>query len=100
MSINPLHLSKPLSHDAAQEQNISDDEIESIYELIAQEICDTDIPESDDEDVDSTSPLLELFYTEPSDNLSSFCVFLVHNSRYHNIAPSIYRDPQFLPPQA
>lgn len=75
-------------------------EIESVCELIAEDIFDSEMPESDEEDIDTSSPSVELYFFERSCNkLHSFVFPVKYFSYYNNNFLSICREPNAPPPK-
>ena len=74
-------------------------EIESIYELISEVICDTDVPESDEDEIDTSSQSIELFCAGMHSKLLLFVIYIEHYSNYQNNSPPVYQAPHFPPPK-
>lgn len=81
-------------------EDLSINEIESVCELIAEGVFDTEMPESDEDDIDSSSPSVELYFFErPCSKLQAFISPIEHFSYYYNNFLSICQEPNAPPPK-
>jgi hypothetical protein len=88
------------SSDAGKDPS-SINEIESIYEWLAEGVYNIDVPEAaDDEEIDSASQTIELyFFPKITGKMPLPIVLIHHHSRYHNHAYPVYREPTSPPPR-
>ncbi len=76
------------------------DEIESAYELIAEGVFDTEVPASNEDEIDTFSPSFELyFFTATSIKLPAIKFPLEHISHCYNNFPIVHQEPLFQPPK-
>lgn len=100
ISIDPPDLKKlkvaPISH----KEDLSINDIESVYELISEGVFENDVPENDDSDVDTESPVIDLycfkifFSTRPVFNFP-----IEHFSYYYNNLSFDCPEPNSPPPK-
>lgn len=81
-------------------EDLSINDIESLSELIAEEVFDIDVPESDEDDVDSSSPVIDLYFSERSwHQLPPDSFPIQHVSYYHRNFLSVTQQPLSPPPK-
>jgi len=81
-------------------EDLSINDIESLTELIAEEVFDMDVPESDEDDVDGSSPVIDLYFSERSCHQLPPVFFPIqHVSYYQTSFPSISKKPLSPPPK-
>ncbi|HET7896336.1 MAG TPA: hypothetical protein VFL47_01655, partial [Flavisolibacter sp.] len=81
LSIHPQHFTPHRSSSVARSEQPAINEVNSVYELIAEGIFETDVPESEEEDIDSSSPPLELYLSNSTcGQLPPFNFFVEHFS--------------------
>ena len=100
ISINSPHLKRPNYSRETISKDLSLNEIESVCELIAEGVFDTEMPESDEDDIDTFSPSVELYFFERSySKQQSFAFPIEYFSYYYNNFLSICREPHSPPPK-
>ncbi|RYZ26918.1 MAG: hypothetical protein EOO10_14235 [Chitinophagaceae bacterium] len=82
-------------------EDLSINDIESLSELIAEGLFDIDVPESDEDDVDSSSPAEDLYFSDRSSQQLPLVSFSIqHVGYYLNSFPSISQKPLSPPPKS
>lgn len=100
ISINPPDLQRPKYTSVTHQDDLSINKIESIYEFISENILDVEVPESEEEEIDTSSPTLELyFYKRTYSKLQAFVFPIEHFSHYSNRFPSVHKEPSSPPPK-
>ena len=100
ISINPRDFKHPRYSSTASKEDLSINETESIYELIAEGVFDEDVPESNEDDIDTSSPSVELyFFTASCNTLPTLELPLEHFPRCNKSFPSLHHEPLFQPPK-
>ena len=100
ISINPPDLNSPKRSSTANKEDLSINQIESVYEMIAEGIFDQQVPESDEEEIDTSSPSFELFFTDRTyHKLPAFVFPIEYFPHYYNNFSSVYKEPHSPPPR-
>ena len=100
ISIDPPDLKhSKYSHHTNQEEVLLD-ETESVYEWIAEGVFDEEVPESNEDDIDTSSPSMELyFFTATCTRLPAIEFPVEHFSHYYSNIPFVHQEPRFPPPK-
>jgi hypothetical protein len=100
ISIDPRDLKRANYSPITYNENFSIDEIESVYELIAEGVFDKEVPASNEDEIDTFSPSFELyFFTATSIKLPAIKFPLEHISHCYNNFPIVHQEPLFQPPK-
>lgn len=100
LSIHPLHLLHPrlTALDKAKASPIN--ECNSLYEFIAEGVFHQDVPETDDDEIDVSSPPFELYFSAVcSSQLPAMDVSIKHVPRYKKNTLLVYKEPHSPPPK-
>lgn len=83
-----------------QEQQVAIDEIESIYELVVEGISGDEVPESDEDEADSSIPTIDLYcFNRDFSKLQAVNFPVKHFSHYYNRFLSVHQKPHAPPPK-
>jgi hypothetical protein len=100
VSINPPDLKYGKYSALTKKEDLSINEIESVCELIAEGIFDEDIPESNEDEIDTLSPSFQLyFFTGNGIKLLAKEFSLAHFSHCYSNITSENKEPLYLPPR-
>ncbi len=100
ISVDPPDLNVRAYDTATSKKESSFDETESVYELIAEGVFDEKVPESDEDEMDTSSPSFELYFFNRSCSRLPALVFPLHHSpHYHNNFLSLHQEPHSPPPK-
>ena len=99
VSIDPRDL-KQFKDNLTNKEDLSINEIESIYELISEGVFHKDVPESDENDIETTSEAFELyFFTSTYTKLLVFNSPVEHYSFCQNKLSVLPSQPHLPPPE-
>ncbi|HUC79515.1 MAG TPA: hypothetical protein VMR70_01315 [Flavisolibacter sp.] len=104
ISIDPPSLKFQQAVGSANSKAASIDEIESIYEMVAEGVFDKDVPDDnqdkDEDEIHTSSPSMDLYFSAHAGHqlpqLSFPSEYFPH---YHNINLLIYTEPNSPPPK-
>ena len=100
ISINLPDINYPNYRNVLSKEDVSIDELESVYELIAEDVFNKEVPESDEDEIDTSSQPFELyFFTKTCSKLPALAFPAKHFSRYQNNFLSIFQEPHLPPPK-
>jgi len=100
LSIDPRDLKSANYSPITAKEDFSTDEIESVYELIAEGVFDKEVPASNEDEIDTFPPSFELyFFTATSFRLPAINSPLEHFAHSYNNFPIVHQEPLFQPPQ-
>jgi len=81
-------------------EDLSINEIESVYELVAEGVYGNDMPETDDNDIDTTSESFKLYCFSPFLSTAAVLDFpIMRCSYYQKHLPQVYTEPTSPPPK-
>jgi hypothetical protein len=100
ISINPPDLQHPKFSSITNKEDLTINKIESVYELIVEGVSDEEVPESDEDETDTTSQSFVLyFFSKICSKLPALNYPIEHFSHYHNNFPSVTKEAHFPPPK-
>lgn len=100
ISINPPDLKQQKFGSIADKEDLLINKIESVYELVVEGVSDEEIPETDEDEIDTTSQFFVLFFSPRTySKLPALGLYIEPFSLYYNNFPSITTDPHFPPPR-
>ena len=100
VSINTPDLKCAKQSSLSKTENLSINETESVYELIAEGMFDKKVPDSDEDDMDTSSPSFELyFFPKICSKLPAFNFLIEYFPHYSNNFLSVHQEPHFPPPR-
>ena len=100
ISINPPDVKLVVDKTVTNNKQLAADETESIYEWVVEGMSDEDVPESDDDDMDTSSPSFELyFFNRVCSELPVLHFSIEHYAHYHTNFPFIHQEPHSPPPK-
>ena len=100
ISIDPPDLKHPKYSPITNKKDLAINKIESVFEMIAEGVFDKEIPESDEDEIDISSPSFELYFVNRICSKLQALVFPVaHFPYYHNNFLSVHQEPHFPPPR-
>lgn len=100
ISIDPPDLKHQKHNTITYKEDLSINKIESVYEMLAEGIFEVEIPESDEKEIDSSSPSFELYFFNGICTKLQTSVFPIqHYPHYYNNFASLYQKPDFHPPK-
>ncbi len=101
ISINPPDIHRQKQGSVVLSEDLSINDVESVYELVAEGVFDSDVPESEEEETDTTSSAFDLyFFNRTSIKLPPLQFPAVHFSYYSNNFTSFHQAPHSPPPKA
>lgn len=101
ISINPPDIYRTRQGAILPTEDLSVNDIESVYELVSEGLFDHNVPESNEEEVDSTTSGIVLFFQPRSGiELPPLAYHTTHISFYTSIYASVHQDPVSPPPKA
>lgn len=84
----------------AEKEERSINEVESVCELIAGSLFDKEIPDSDDDGMDTSSPTFELYFFERTGHqIEPFTAPAEYFSFNYKRFPSLHKEPHSPPPK-
>ena len=99
ISIDPPDLKLP-GNTQAKIKEPAIDETETVYELIAEDFFEHQVPENDDEETDTSSPSFLLYFFSGSITKIPVLFFPAeHFSHSHKKVLSAHQEPAFPPPR-
>jgi len=100
ISIDPPDLKRIKDGRHAHSEDLSINEIESVYELISERVFDTSVPESDDDDITKSNDSCELYFPSPAGTPSPAPRFAVaYTCSYQDSLLFLFREPNLPPPK-
>ena len=100
ISIDPHDFKQSKYMPVAFSEDFSSDEIESISELIAENIFHKEVPPGDEDEIETSSPPFEFyFYTGTSIRLPALKFSSEHVSRHNSNFPPGHQEALFQPPK-
>jgi hypothetical protein len=100
ISIDPPDLKHQNGSPGTNTEDLSVNEIESVYELIAEGVFDVELPESDEDEIDTSSPSFDLYFFERTGSkLQAFIFPIEHFCHYYKNFSSIHQEPHYHPPE-
>jgi hypothetical protein len=100
ISIDPPDLKHLRSGSITGEENLSVNKIESVYELIVEGVSDEEVPESEEDEIDTTSQSLVLYFFSKMFNQLPIADFSVKHVSFHQTNfPSVTMEPHIPPPK-
>jgi hypothetical protein len=100
ISINPPDAKHAKYSSITDKEDLLINETESIYELIAEGLFNEDVPESNEDDIDTSSPSVELYFsTGIFSTLPAIEFPFDHFAHCNNNFPSLHHEPLFQPPK-
>jgi hypothetical protein len=100
ISINPPDMHYLATASVVDNRAYAGDEIESLYEYVVEAMTDIEVPENEEEEIDSISSSIDLYTPVPiAGKLLVFEFPLEHATYYHNYFHSIHPEPLFPPPK-
>ena len=101
ISIDPPDMERATYASDSGEEDLSINDIESIYELVAEKVFDEDVPESDENDIDTASQTFDLYCITAQDGLQAFYdYFIDYEAQYLNHLSTDSPEPGFPPPKS
>lgn len=100
ISIDPRDIKLPKDTSVIHVTDGSADEIESVYELVAEGVFNKEVPPDNEDEIDTSSPSLELYFFTPACiELPAIAFVLKHFSYCYNHFTSVHQEPLFQPPK-
>jgi hypothetical protein len=100
ISIDPPDLKQLKTAPISQKEDLSINEIESVYELISEGVFENDVPEKDDNDIDTESQPFDLYCFKFTFSAPPVFNFLIeHYPSYHKSFSFECPQPNSPPPK-
>jgi hypothetical protein len=100
ISIDPPDFKHPKHSSVTNKKALSIEETESFYELIAEGVFDKEVPESNEDEIDTSSPSFELYLiTRICTKLPALAFPVEHFPQYYTSFSSINQEPHSPPPK-
>ncbi|TDH24666.1 hypothetical protein EXU57_15125 [Segetibacter sp. 3557_3] len=100
ISIDPPDLKQTKKVYTSQQEDLTINEVESVYELIAEGVFHSDVPENNDHDIDTDTHSVDLyFYDFPYSSPALINHPLEHHVHYLTTVTSINAGPNAPPPK-
>ena len=91
----------PITHTSLSDnEDLLVNDIESIYELVSEVIFGKDVPENDENDIDTKSPVFDAFCFSPQSIIQNISAYLIDcESHYLGLLIFDSPEPDFPPPR-
>ncbi len=100
ISIDPGDLKRANYDASTSQEDLSINEVESVYELIAEGVFDKQVPESDEDDIQTISPSIELYCDTPLYSTLQPLTFPTEYFPHYNTSRSLSnKQPNSPPPK-
>jgi hypothetical protein len=100
ISIDPPDIKQYTEKGIVHKEDLSINETESVYESVSEGIFDKDVPESDEEDIDTNSEISEFYFVSSNDNkLLGYNFPIDYSQHYQNNFSVQYPEPNSPPPK-